>query len=194
MKILIVSDEESRGGAAISTSNLALGLLRSHLQIVRLVLSSGLNGDFKWRTVRFWNQQTFFNKLFIRSLNFIPFGIKKKLALKRFKSILESEKPDVINFHNILWGIDKGYQLEMYTEAAGYCETFVTMHDMWNIVGYPYELEKIEDKELLSGWKVPEEHLKGKTKMELIDLRTLIFDNINLFFCLAQQLVKKRIN
>ncbi len=192
----MVSDEETNGGAAISASNLAEGLIKDGVTVLRLVLFPNFRNNDPWHTIPFWQRNNFTEKAFAKSIPIFPKSLKFFFANKRFKQVLASEKPDVINFHNILWGIDNGYNLDMYTQAAEYAPVFITMHDMWNIIGYPYDLSGILDKNIMDNWKVPEMHLKGQTEKQLNHLRERVFKNENIFFIspsnwLKNELIKK---
>jgi len=182
MKVLMISDEESNGGAAISASNLADGLVGNGNDVLRLVIFPNFRQDNRWRTQHFWNRKTWMEKAFAKSVPLLPGNLKNFFAGRNIRRILHKEKPDVVNFHNILWGIDQGYDLSMYKIAASGCPTFITMHDMWNIIGYPYDLEQIKDKRILDNWQIPAEHLKGHTKEQVANLRKAIFKNENIYF------------
>jgi len=175
MRILIVSDQETSGGAAISTTNLVNGLLLSGQdEVYRLVIFH--DGRVPaWRRIELWQRDTLVKKVLMRLFGKLPQGSRNRLANMRFRKVLKEIRPDVVNFHNILWGRAMGLSLEMVSIAEAYCRTYVTMHDMWTIVGFPYDLRMVPDKRILDEWTLPEEHLKGRSEAELFKERQVFF-------------------
>lgn len=142
MKFLIISDAESSGGAAIATSNLSLALTNQSCEIIRVVL---FTGDAQ-QTLRFWPINTLWQRFGFKVLRLSPNWVRQKWADRRLKKLIDLVKPDVINFHNILWGASLGWHLGLYKVAARKVPTLITMHDLWNAKGYPYEANRAVGK------------------------------------------------
>ncbi|WP_431212356.1 hypothetical protein ACQ86N_42670 [Puia sp. P3] len=175
MKILIVSDQETSGGAATSTTNLVNGLLLSREDEVYRLVAFHDSRSYSWQRIEFWQRDTLVKKVFMRVFQKLPRAARNRLANRRFRRILKEIRPDVVNFHNILWGREMGMNVEMFSIASEFCKTFVTMHDMWTIVGFPYDLRVIRDKRILDGWTLPEVHVQGRSESEMVAERESVF-------------------
>lgn len=143
MHIAMISDYETRGGAAISASRLAEALCLTGHRVTRIVVMPE-GSEHPWETAairiesplrvgrhllpgRWWGK--------LRSVLF-------KNTLRR---ILMNLRPDVINVHNIHGAIGAGCSPEILRVCLDHAPTVWTLHDMWSFTGgcaYSYNCQK----------------------------------------------------
>lgn len=134
MTILIISDLETTGGAAIACQRLALGLSRLGVHCVRavgkrdggdvtqevLLLSPGKRLDGIVAFVESLGQPKLADKI-------MRFGVKRQLPL-----LIERLKPDCVNIHNLH---KANWDIELVEECARRVPVVWTLHDMWSMTG-----------------------------------------------------------
>jgi glycosyltransferase involved in cell wall biosynthesis len=147
VKIVMISDHESLGGAAQSASRLAEALCERH-QVVRLVLFPD-GRPHPWQTVVLGIES---------SLDGMLKRVPRKLFPDRFprpggpafvaaqlRTVLKRLRPDVINLHNLHGGADWGWSIELAAIAEEFAPVVWTLHDMWSFTGrcaYCYDCTK----------------------------------------------------
>lgn len=162
MHIVMLSDAETEGGAAVAASRLAQSLVEAGERVTRLVAYPD-GKEHTWDTSsltdadppaigtrimrrllteegrRAWDQRAVHNGLTAR---------------------LDSLSPDVINVHNLHKAAGDNWSAELARICAGHAPTVWTLHDMWSFTGrcaYSYDCKKF-----LSGCDstcpTPEEH------------------------------------
>jgi glycosyltransferase involved in cell wall biosynthesis len=134
MNVVILSDFETYGGAAIATSRLAQGLSDAGLEITRIVAHPD-GKEHSWKTVPL-HQKRFMDRIIGKS------------NLKRLEGLLESIRPQVINLHNIHGALAEGWSLDFVRICQNFAPTIWTLHDMWGFTGrcaYSYDCRKFVD-------------------------------------------------
>jgi glycosyltransferase involved in cell wall biosynthesis len=145
--VVILSDQETIGGAAISCSRLAEGLCALGSRVTRLVNTPD-GQEHPWTTkpiVPRYRQVVALN-----IVNYIFGGrLYERLALTgahhRLGRALAELRPDVINVHNLHCAGHAGWSPELLRICCRYAPTIWTLHDMWSFTGrcaYAYDCRK----------------------------------------------------
>ncbi len=145
MHIVMLSDYETLGGAAVAASRLAEGLCAGH-RVTRCVLFP--DGQLHpWRTWPLSSQPVhsgwgrFAARLGLaRPLTPEP-AVQLRYALKKLR-------PDVINVHNLHCGSHLGWTPDLVAICAKFAPVVWTLHDMWSFTGrcpYSYDCRKFEN-------------------------------------------------
>jgi len=135
MHVVMLSDMETTGGAAIAASRLATALADKDINISRI---TGI-ADSSFPTDA-WNSYTVFPNI---SGGYIPKLIEKcaigsltriytKISEKRIAALLKILKPDIINVHNIHGA---GWLPEIISCCTEFAPVVWTLHDMWSFTG-----------------------------------------------------------
>jgi glycosyltransferase involved in cell wall biosynthesis len=132
MKILMLSDTETQGGAAIATSRLAEALCRAGHEVTRIVGSPDgashtwqmrsieLSYSFRWRLLRGLTSsdgRRILNNWYFQS---------------RLNRLLAEVQPEVISIHNLHGA---GWAPDMVEICAKYAPAVWTLHDTWSFTG-----------------------------------------------------------
>ena len=147
MHIVMLSDVETEGGAAIAASRLAQGLLDAGQKVTRLVAFA----DGKEHP---WNTSTLISphprrldRRILRRL--LPAGPRKawdeSVIHDDLSVLLDSLSPDVINVHNLHKAASDNWSAELAGVCADHAPTVWTLHDMWSFTGrcaYSYDCRK----------------------------------------------------
>jgi glycosyltransferase involved in cell wall biosynthesis len=144
VKIVMISDHESQGGAAQSASRLAEALCDSH-EVVRIVLlADGL--PHPWRTVTLGTESAVARwlKRLPRKLwnDRFPWPNTPAFVGRQLRGLLRRLRPDVVNLHNLHGGADWGWGVHIANVAAEFAPVVWTLHDMWTFTGrcaYAYD-------------------------------------------------------
>jgi len=144
MRIALLSDYETAGGAAIAASRLAGGLMGAGHEVVRLVNSSdGRRHDWKICKLSATVQNSFSQRVVRRLMTTSQRrAMSQREMISRLDSMLEEIRPDVINVHNI-HGIDQ--PLGLVQTCCKYAQVVWTLHDMWSFTGrcaYAYDCRR----------------------------------------------------
>lgn len=144
MHIVMVSDHETHGGAAIAASRLALGLLKSGHRVTRLVGHRDAD-PHPWTTVPIHPRHRYV--ALTRALPGEEFGDRalRRLLNRDLARSLDELEPDVLNLHNLHGAADLGWSAEMASVADGAAPTLWTLHDMWSFTGrcaYSYDCDR----------------------------------------------------
>ena len=141
MKIAVINDIESSGGAAIAASRLVAGLRKKGLDVMRFVnvketeLVSTIDCgslDLKDRLINKFVQKVFSNSNYLSHI----VNLKVLKQVKRFN-------PDIVNIHNIHSALMSVDLVEMLLNAG--FKLVWTLHDMWSFTGhcaYTYDCDK----------------------------------------------------
>lgn len=135
MHVVMLSDMETTGGAAIAASRLAKALADKGMKISRIM---GI-GESSFPT-NAWDSYTVFPNI---SGGYIPKLIEKcaigsitriysKISERRIGALLNALKPDIINVHNIHGA---GWLPEIISCCTAFAPVVWTLHDMWSFTG-----------------------------------------------------------
>lgn len=150
MKIVMLSDALSQGGAAIAATRLAEGLLERGHECIRLV--SSLHGSEKKVPnikvqINRWQWRIY--KQSEKVLGSNSFQKKARMSSEGWlERQLKELKPDVINIHNLHFGSWLGWTERMVEICEGVAPTVWTLHDCWSFTGrcgYAFDCEKFLD-------------------------------------------------
>ncbi len=133
MRIALVSDYESSGGANIACGWLARGLIEKNHEVVRIVC----NADGQEHP---WSTKTWLPPFYIRGLRRV--GLKRAYLesarlyfIKQIAKYLHDFKPDVVNIHSLPDALENGWDLELINFFCERWPVFWTLHDMWSFTG-----------------------------------------------------------
>ncbi|HUW95321.1 MAG TPA: glycosyltransferase [Anaerolineae bacterium] len=142
MRIVMLSDNESTGGAAIAASRLAEALCGLGAEVIRIV------GQTDWRNHP-WTTEilvTYREYLVIKAIGKASTRVGAQalglLTSRRLGALLAKLKPDVINVHNLH---SAGWGPQLVGICARLAPTIWTLHDMWSFTGgcaYSYDCRK----------------------------------------------------
>ena len=129
----MVSDWESRGGAAIAASRLASGLIDRGHHVVRIVGHPD-GADHPWET-----RPVELRGLGVRVARRLPPTTPPGRWLEstgrhRLRRELVDARADVVNLHNLHGMTSSGWTVRLL-EAAAPTPTVWTLHDMWSFTG-----------------------------------------------------------
>lgn len=137
MHIVMLSDNETKGGAAVAASRLAEGLCTLGHRVTRLVdRPNGYNHVWNLRSLAPSDRH-------FQLLNIIQRGVGVRFrsrfaalgAWHRLKGALAHLRPDVINVHNLHLAMGSGWSVELLRTCCRYAPTVWTLHDMWSFTG-----------------------------------------------------------
>jgi glycosyltransferase involved in cell wall biosynthesis len=134
MNVVVLSDFETYGGAAIATSRLVQGLSDAGLHVTRIVAHPD-GKEHPWKTIPL-HQRRFMDR------------IVGKSNLKRLEDLLGPMRPHVINLHNIHGALTEGWSIDFLNVCQKLAPTIWTLHDMWSFTGrcaYSYDCRKFID-------------------------------------------------
>ncbi|OQY45318.1 MAG: hypothetical protein B6242_10660, partial [Anaerolineaceae bacterium 4572_78] len=133
MHILMLSDNETRGGAAVGASNLAIGLTQIGVKVTRLVnRADGKNHAWQTVPLKLSHQHRFMLRVMEKFSPKIATIFDTYLTKKRLNKLLVELKPDIINVHN-LHGAN--WSPALIETCLNYAPTVWTLHDMWSFTG-----------------------------------------------------------
>jgi len=149
MKILVVSDYERRGGAALATSLLCEQLVVDGHEVHHVhCRPSGAQEPWS-ATILHWRRARGSGSKLLRKLT--PRSRRRtgdqRAVLAAFAQTIDRVRPDVVNFANIHGVLDAGWSDRMLALAAATTAACFTMHDMWWLTGrcaYSHECRKFE--------------------------------------------------
>jgi glycosyltransferase involved in cell wall biosynthesis len=143
MRLVVLSDCETSGGAAIAATRLILGLSEAGHDVVRLVHLPGDANRGGWAVRPLLGVHVFGSRLRRR---FAAGGWASRLlasaARVQLGHALEALRPDAISVHNLHGA---GWDPETVAVCAQHAPTTWTLHDMWSFTGrcaYSYECRK----------------------------------------------------
>ena len=142
MRIVMLSDNESIGGAAIAASRLAEALCGLGAEVIRIV------GQTDWRNHPWTTEilMTHREYLVMKAIGKVSTRVKTQamglLTSRRLGTLLAKLRPDIINVHNLH---SAGWGPQLVGICARLAPTIWTLHDMWSFTGgcaYSYDCRK----------------------------------------------------
>lgn len=147
MHVVMVSDNETRGGAGAAAGRLADGLAAAGVRVTRLVGRTD-PGPHSWATVRLTSEQGLPRRLLRKVLPAVGDWRDGRDALRELDTRLTELRPDVINLHNI-HSIGHVLYSHFPVSAVDRCTRHApvvwTMHDQWSYTGrcgYAFDCRK----------------------------------------------------
>ncbi len=146
LHVVMLSDHETAGGAAIAASRLANGLLEAGAKVTRLVARPD-GQRHPWETMRLLPSRT------TRVMRLLQAEVESRLGAHllpvdwvtihpQLRNLLKLLEPDVISVHNIhgarLWP-------DLLSLCTVHAPTVWTLHDMWSFTGgcaYSYDCRR----------------------------------------------------
>lgn len=144
MRVVMISDFETSGGAAIAASRLAHGLVDLGHDVQRIVAIPNSNGN-PWRTQTIAQKRAIPLRAVRRALPRLGLTLDRSSAEKELARALRNTRPDVINLHNLHYAQFAGWSEQMLRICAEHAPTVWTLHDMWSFTGRciaAYDCEK----------------------------------------------------
>ena len=145
MHVVMLSDLETSGGAAIAASRLAEALVQAGVRVTRIV-SYPDGKEHPWATQVLRVRVLLREKVVLRALEAVstPLAIfaRKRLVCQRLQDLLMKLRPDVINVHNLHGA---GWPPDLVAVCIRHAPTVWTLHDMWSFTGrcaYAYDCRK----------------------------------------------------
>jgi glycosyltransferase involved in cell wall biosynthesis len=135
MRIVLLSDREWQGGAAVIAARLAAGFLAAGHDVTR-VLGLPQGGRHAWKTVTLRPKRPLLRMIEARLTPARWRGRRARtLAQERLDETLRDLKPDVINVHNLHGAAAFGFSPALVAVCAAHAPTAWTLHDMWSFTG-----------------------------------------------------------
>lgn len=145
MHVVMLSDWETRGGAAVAASRLATGLVAAELQVTRLVVFPDRRRH-PWRTMAVGAPLVPLRRLVRRVAPLAARVVLDRLARPAAEAALDRAlarlRPDVVHLHNLHGGLAAGWSPRLLAVAARHAPVAWTLHDMWPLTGrcvYSYD-------------------------------------------------------
>ncbi len=148
MHIVMLSDWETRGGAAVAASRLAAGLAAAGARVTRLVVFPD-HQPHPWHT-EYLGAPWFPLRRAVRRVT--PLAARAtldRLARPAAEAALERAllrlRPDVVHLHNLHGGSGAGWSPRLLAVAGRHAPVVWTLHDMWPLTGrcvYSYACER----------------------------------------------------
>jgi glycosyltransferase involved in cell wall biosynthesis len=146
MHIVMLSDFETRGGAAVAASRLAEALCRMDHRVTRVVALA----DEREHP---WHRRVLRTPLYMRAARrLLPVNdyerwerVASYILQNRLRALFEDLRPDVINVHNLHAATAGAWSPNLLRVCAEYAPTVWTLHDMWSFTGrcaYSYDCRK----------------------------------------------------
>jgi glycosyltransferase involved in cell wall biosynthesis len=145
MHVVMLSDLETTGGAAIAANRLAEGLTIKGITISRITGISDATvtpPSWEWHLVFPNLSGGYIPKIIERASIPSLTRIYTAISARRIDSLLRRLKPDIINVHNIHGA---GWSPEIITSCLTHAPVVWTLHDMWSFTGrcaYSYDCRK----------------------------------------------------
>lgn len=147
MHIVMLSDLESEGGAAVAASRLAEALYKAGHQVTRVVHWAD-GQEHVWQTYVLRPSVPFYRRALRFALRVVKDPFSERRLCDYFDRLLANWHIDVFNVHNLHKAADFGWSVELVRICARYAPTVWTLHDMWSFTGrcaYSYECRKFVD-------------------------------------------------
>ena len=148
MHVVMLSDAEITGGAAIATNRLAEGLAAKGVRVSRIIgIGDATTIPESWVRYRVFPNVSggYIPKIVERISIPLLTRIYTKISAHRIDTLLRRINPDMINVHNIHGA---GWSPEIITVCTAYAPVVWTLHDMWSFTGrcaYSYDCQKFLD-------------------------------------------------
>ena len=142
MHVVMLSDLETAGGAAVAASRLAVGLVDAGVDVTRVVSKRG-GQVHPWKTQEFHLEHGLPSRLANRFLSdAVGDEVHQHAIRRKLASELRALRPDVINIHNVHGAF---WSAEIMRACAEVAPVVWTLHDMWSFTGrcaYNYSCPK----------------------------------------------------
>jgi len=142
MRIVMLSDLESSGGAAIAAGRLAEALVVLGTEVIRVVGQPD-GRSHPWKTEALMTPR---ERLLLNATGKISARLKMqavhRVTSDRLRALLARVQPDATNVHNLHAA---GWGVELVAVCARHAPTVWTLHDMWSFTGrcaYSYDCRK----------------------------------------------------
>ncbi len=143
MHVVMLSDAETSGGAAIAASRLAEALVQASVRVTRIVGNSdGQKHPWVTQVLRTQLREEVALKALESISKRLAIYARRRLVCQRLHDLLMKLHPDVINVHNLH---SAGWPPDLLAVCARHAPTVWTLHDMWSFTGhcaYSYDCEK----------------------------------------------------
>lgn len=129
MKVLLISDTEAKGGAAIAAARMARAFVRSGME-VGMVVNDPQDGPpaGPWRRFVIRSEKT-------ADWGEVPVASLEDEVNAALSDVLDEFQPDAVSVHNIHGGGKVGWNVEMVGMCANRVPTVWTLHDAWSFTG-----------------------------------------------------------
>jgi glycosyltransferase involved in cell wall biosynthesis len=138
MHVVMISDWETRGGAAIAASRLATGLIAAGVPVTRLVAYPD-GTRHPWATEQLRAPAFPLRRVVRRGVPLAAQVLLDRMAHASLAPILRASlarlRPNVVHLHNLHGGTGAGWSPELLTIAAQNAPVCWTLHDMWAFTG-----------------------------------------------------------
>lgn len=137
MKVLVVSDFQTHGGAAMAATRVCVALAERGHEVVRLVCRPDDGGEGGRVMTLHWRSQTgALGRLRRRLTPRAARGeVDRRVVERAFASVAASVRPDVVHFHNIHNAVSAGWSDQLLRLARSAAPVVWTLHDMWSFTG-----------------------------------------------------------
>ncbi len=133
MHVVVISDNDNRGGAAIAAARLAEGLAEQNIRVTRIVAKLK-RPTFTYPTIT--AQRFRIGRIAYRlGLGGIWEPVQYRIAAGALDGMLTQLRPDAISVHNLHSGIASGFSLGLLPVCTRHAPTVWTLHDMWSFTG-----------------------------------------------------------
>lgn len=143
MHIVMLSDLETTGGAAIAASRLAEALCGTEQRVTRIVAQHDRR-QHPWATLELWPSLAgWAMRRMLPSAGWRRFSTWSRC--RQLAALLTDLRPDIINVHNLHNASLPGWTIDLVRVCAAYAPTIWTLHDMWSFTGrcaYNYDCRK----------------------------------------------------
>ena len=144
MRVVLVSDHETHGGAGQSASRLAEALCEAH-DVTRVVRFPD-GGRHPWRSVVLGEELAVTRQLLRVPRKLAPSQFPRPgtpaYVARQLRRVLRRLRPDVINVHNLHGASPWGWGVGLVAECARHAPVVWTLHDQWSFTGrcaYAYD-------------------------------------------------------
>lgn len=129
MRVLLISDTEAKGGAAIAASRMACALAGQGHEI-GMVVNDPQDGPpvGPWRRFVVGGGEAI-------PWDRVPDALLEAEAVDGLKRVLDDFSPDAVSVHNIHGGAKVGWSVDMVRVCADRVPTVWTLHDTWSFTG-----------------------------------------------------------
>jgi glycosyltransferase involved in cell wall biosynthesis len=136
MHLVLVSDFESTGGAALAASRLAAGLSGAGVRVTRIVAYPD-RAEHPWATLSLGSSDPRILVRVTRRLggSRVRNRIDRATARRALDATLARLEPDAINIHNLHGAGGIAWTPEILEVCNRHAPTFWTLHDMWSFTG-----------------------------------------------------------
>lgn len=134
LKVVMVSDYESMGGANIAASRLAEALVDAGHEVIRLV-GRGDETLHPWRTIELGFRPRAERLAQLLTIRDHPELWLQPAIERQLHHVLEKIEPDVVNLHNLHGHRTRGWSPNFSSIAMDHAPTVWTLHDMWSFTG-----------------------------------------------------------